>query len=162
MRKSTTTLRTLFLLLTVSFTLTGFAQNPDFSGEWKLNEPKSKLGAEFSFAPTSIAIEQEANKMTSTRVNNFQGEEMVSTSVYSLDGKESKNEGFQGSENISIAAWEVNGTSLKVVTSIEMMDGSELKIIAIYTLDGNKLVINNSMEGGPMESDPEIWVYDKQ
>jgi hypothetical protein len=54
MRKSMTTLGTLFLLVAVSFTLNGFTQNPDFSGEWILNESKSKLGVEFSFAPTKI------------------------------------------------------------------------------------------------------------
>jgi hypothetical protein len=150
-----------YLLLATSISFAGFAQNPDFSGKWKLNESKSKRG-EFSFAPSEISITQEANKMTTTRVNEFQGNVMERTSSYALDGSESKNEGFQGSEIITIAAWEKDGKSLKMVTSFEMQNGGEMTITAIYSMDGDKLVINNSMEGGPRESDPETWVFDKQ
>jgi hypothetical protein len=163
MMKNRTYLRKmLFLLMAVSISFAGIAQNPDFSGKWKLNESKSKMGAEFSFAPSEITIEQEANKMTTTRVNEFQGNVRERTTSYSLDGKESKNEGFQGSEIITIAAWEEDGQSLKMVTSFEMRDGGEMTITAIYKLDGGNLVINNSMEGGPRESSPETWVFDKQ
>ena len=152
----------LFLLLAISFSFSCFAQNPDFSGKWKLNESKSKIGAEFSFAPSEITIEQDANKMTTTRVNEFQGNIRERTTSYTLDGKESKNEGFQGSEIITIAAWEEDGKSLKMVTDIEMQDGGEFTITAIYSMDGANLVINNAMEGSPRESSPETWVFDKQ
>ena len=152
----------LFLLLAISFSFSCIAQNPDFSGKWKLDESKSKLGAEFSFAPIEITIEQEDNKMTTTRVNEFQGNVRERTTSYTLDGEESKNEGFQGSEIITIAAWAEDGKSLKMITSFEMRDGGEMTITAIYTMDGDNLVINNSMEGGQRESDPETWVFNKQ
>ena len=152
----------LFLLLTASISFAGIAQNPDLSGKWKLNESESKMGGEYSFAPLEITIEQEGNKMTTTRVTEFQGNTNERTSSYNLDGTDSKNEGFQGSEIISVATWDEEGKALKIVTKIEMRDGGELTITGVYSLKGENLVINNAMEGGPMESDPETWVYDKQ
>ena len=119
------------------------------------------MAGEYSFAPLEITIEQAGNKMTTTRVNEFQGERRERTSSYNLDGTDSKNEGFQGSENISVATW--NDEALKIVTEIEMQDGGELTITAVYSMKGEKLVINNAMEGGPMGGgDPETWVFDKQ
>jgi hypothetical protein len=161
MKKRTYLRRMLFLLMAMSISFAGIAQNPDFSGEWKLNESESKMGGEFSFAPLEISIEQEGNKMTTTRVNEFQGERRERTSAYMLDGTDSKNEGFQGSEIISVATW--TEKELKIVTEIEMQNGGELTITAVYSMKGEKLVISNAMEGGPMGGgDPETWVYDKQ
>ena len=162
MKNKTYLRKMLFLLLAASISLAGFAQNPDLIGKWKLNESESKMGGEYSFAPLEITIEQEGNKMTTTRVTEFQGNTNERTSAYNLDGTDSKNEGFQGSEIISIATWDEEGKSLKIVTKIEMRDGGELTITGVYSMKGEKLVINNAMEGGPMESDPETWVYDKQ
>ena len=161
MKKRTYLRRMLFLVLAASISFAAYAQNPDFSGKWKLNESESKMGGEYSFAPLELTIEQEGNKMTTTRVNEFQGERRERTSAYNLDGTDSKNEGFQGSEIISVATW--NDESLKIVTEIEMRDGGELTITAVYGMKGEKLVISNAMEGGPMGGgDPETWVYDKQ
>ena len=160
MKNRTYLRKSLFLLLAMSISFAGIAQNPDLSGKWKLNESESKIGGEYSFAPLEITITQEANKMTTTRVNEFQGERRERTSAYNLDGTDSKNEGFQGSEIISVATW--NEKDLKIVTEIEMQDGGELIITAVYSLKGEKLVISNAMEGGPMGGgDPETRVYDK-
>jgi len=150
----------LFLVFAASISFAASAQNPDFSGKWKLNESESEIGGEYSFAPLEITITQEGNKMTAMRVNEFQGERRERTSSYMLDGSDSKNEGFQGSEIISVATW--NEKALTIVTKIEMQDGGELIITAVYSLKGEMLVISNAMEGGPMGGgDPETWVYDK-
>ena len=161
MKNRTYLRKSLFLLMAVSISIAGIAQNPDLSGKWKLNESESKMAGEYSFAPLEITITQEGNKMTAMRVNEFQGERRERTSAYNLDGTDSKNEGFQGSEIISVATW--NDEALKIVTEIEMRDGGELTITAVYSMKGEKLVINNAMEGGPMGGgDPETWIYDKQ
>jgi hypothetical protein len=149
------------MVLTLSVSFSGLAQHPDFSGKWKLNESKSKRG-EYSFAPSEITIAQEGNQMTTTRVNEFQGNVMERTSSYMLDGTDSKNEGFQDSEIITVASWQEDGNSLKMVTSFEMQNGGELTITAIYKMDGANLVINNAMEGGPGQGEPETWIFDKQ
>jgi hypothetical protein len=151
------------LLIFASFTISGLAQAPDFSGKWKLNDSKSKLGAEFSFAPKSLTITQESNLMTVERVSEFQGNEFTSKSAYTLDGKESKNEGFQGMENVSVAKWSDDGQSLTIVTTIETQNGGEMHIKGTYSMEDGNLVVVNGMEGGPMgERDPEKWVFDKE
>jgi hypothetical protein len=150
------------LLIFASFTLSAFAQNPDFSGKWKLNDTKSKVGAEFSFAPKSLTIAQEGNLMTVERVSEFQGQEFTRKSAYTLDGKESKNEGFQGRENVSVAKWSDDGQSLTIVTAIETQNG-EMHIKGVYSMEGGNLVVVNGMEGGPMgDREPETWVFDKE
>ena len=156
--------RSMFLLLfTMCFTLTGFAQKPDFSGTWTLNESKSKLGAEFSMAPGTYIITQEGNRMESETIADFQGQEFRQKNNYTLDGSESKNEGFQGMEQVSIANWTGDGNFLQIKTSIEMMDGGELVITRTFGMDGENLVVENSMQGGPMGgSNAETWVYDRE
>ncbi len=153
----------LFLLLTAaSLTLCGFAKNPDFSGKWKLNESKSTLNTEFSFAPVKITITQDKNSLTTETVSVRQGNEVTRTSSYTLDGKESVNEGYQGSEIISVARWADDGKSLTIVTTRERRDGGKMKIEATYRMDGKNLVVENKMEGGRRESSPETWVFDKE
>ena len=153
----------LFCLLAVmAISLAAVAKNPDFSGKWKLNESKSTLNTEFSFAPVEITITQEKNKITTERVSVRQGNEFTRTSSYTLDGKESINEGYQGSEIVSVATWSDDGKSLAIVTTRERRDGGEMKITTTYRMDGKNLVVENSMEGGRRESSPETWVFDKQ
>jgi len=150
------------LLIFASFTISAFAQNPDFSGKWNLNGTKSKLATEFSFAPKSLTINQESNLLTVERVSDFQGQEFTSKSAYTLDGKESKNQGFQGRENVSVAQWGDDGQSLTIVTTIETQNG-EMHIKGVYSVDQGNLVIVNGMEGGPMgDREPEKWVFDKE
>jgi len=150
------------LLIFASFTISAFAQNPDLSGKWKLNDTKSKLASEFSFAPKSLTITQEANLMTVERVSDFQGQEFTSKSTYTLDGKESKNAGFQGMENVSVAQWSDDGQSLSIVTTIETQNG-EMHIRGVYSMEDGNLAVVNGMEGGPMgDREPEKWVFDKQ
>jgi hypothetical protein len=150
------------LLVVAAVSATAFAKNPDFSGKWKLNESKSTLNSEFSFAPVELNITQEKNKMTTERVSMRQGNEVRRTSSFSLDGKESVNEGFQGSEVVSVATWSDDGKSLTVVTTRERRDGGEMKTFATYKMDGKNLVVESRMEGGRRESSPETWVFDRQ
>lgn len=155
--------KTLFLVIVaLSVTLSGYSKNSDFSGTWKLNETESKMNAEFSFAPLSITITQEKNLLTLERNYEFQGNAMTMSDTYTLDGTESINKGWQDTETVSVATWGEKGKSLTIVTTIEMMDGGELKVYASYKLDGKSLVIESKVEGGPMEGPPETWVYDKQ
>ncbi len=46
--------------------------------------------------------------------SDFQGEEFTQNEKFTLDGKESKNEGFQGMERISMASWTADGKSLEI------------------------------------------------
>lgn len=114
-------------------------------------------------APGTYIITQEGNTLVAESIADFQGQEFRQNNTYQLDGSESKNEGFQGMELISIANWKDDGQSVEIKTTIEMMDGGELTITQIYSMDGGNLVVENAMEGGPMGGgSPERWVYDKE
>lgn len=152
----------LLMILAVSLSLTAFSKNSDFSGKWTLNKAESTLNADFSFAPIQLTIDQDGNTMTSERVSEWQGEKITSTSNYTLDGKESVNEGFQGAEIVSIAKWAEDGKSLSIATTFEMNNGGEMNILATYKMDGKQLIIENKVTGGPGDGSSETWVYDIQ
>ena len=154
--------RTFLLLVALSVAFSSYAKKPDFSGTWKLNETESTLNAEFSFAPHTFTITQDKKSLTSESVSEFQGSEYTMKNSYTLDGEESINEGWQGSDVVSIASWAKDKKSLNIVTTIEMMDGGELTINSTYSLDGKKMSIKQEVEGGPMGGSSETWVYDKQ
>ena len=143
------------LLIAFAFSAIAFAQT-DFSGTWALNTAKSKLG-EQSFAPSKVVIAQSGNEMSVETTNNFQGQENTRTSKYTLDGKESSNEGFGGNPIKSTATWSADKKALTVITKIDMQ-GNAFEIKAVYKMDGNNLVIENSM--GDFGS--ETQVFDKK
>lgn len=155
--------KVLFLMiLGLSLSLTAFSKNPDFSGKWALNKAESTMNADFSFAPLQLTIVQDGNTMTSERVSEWQGEKFTFSSSYTLDGKESLNEGFQGAEIVSIAEWAKKDKSLSIATTFEGMNGEEIHVLATYKKDGKQLIIDNKVTGGPGDGSSETWVYDKQ
>ena len=86
-------------LLSLAFVLSlaasaAYAQTPDLSGEWKLNPGLSDLG-EMAAANPDIAfsIRQEGGVLTIRKNINVQGKEIVKNFRYTLDGKESFNDG---------------------------------------------------------------------
>lgn len=152
----------LFLIVLSSVSLASLAQkHPDFSGKWKLNRSQSQLGAEFSMAPFQLTIEQGPNSLAVERISDFQGEEFTQNEKFTLDGKESKNEGFQGMERISIASWTADGKSLEIKTAMPTPDGGEITVTEIYKMNGKNLTIVHNMQG-PRGDMKETWVYDKQ
>ncbi len=153
--------KAMIIMILVSLPFAAMAlKNPDFSGKWKLNESASTLNAEFSFAPQQVTISQDKKLMSYETVSSFQGEEYKRTSKYNLDGSESKNEGFQGRETISIATWD--GKTLKIATTFEMQDGGTLTVTASFSMKEDQLSIVSEVKGGPMGDSSETWIYDKQ
>ena len=74
------------------------AQGINFSGSWKLNSSKSKLGDQFSMAPKEIIVTQNGNNLNIEKHSEFQGQTYTSTDKLTLDGKECINAGFMDSE----------------------------------------------------------------
>ncbi len=146
------------LLIAFAFTTFAFAQ-ADFSGSWALNTSKSKLGDQ-SFAPKSLTIKQSGNEMTIESVTDFMGQTNTSTNKYTLDGKESTNEGFGGNPTKSTATWSADKKELTISTKIDMQ-GNEMVIKSVYKKDGDNLVVNQSMNSsfGDMS---ETQVFDKK
>ena len=153
--------KVVFLLIAVSISFTGFAKNPEFSGNWKLKKEESALNAEFFFAPLKMVVTQEANSLTAVSTSEWEGEEYSYTSTYSLDGKESVNKGVDGSDTKSVATWSDDGKSLSVVTDLLGMDGSDIKVQSTYRTEKNLLKIDILVKGGQGDGATETWAYDK-
>lgn len=151
----------LLLSAAVVFSSAIFAQGPDFSGSWKLNDSKSTLGAEFSMAPKEVIIAQTGNDMSVEKHSEFQGQAFVSTDKYTLDGKECTNTVFQDMQKKSTCAWSDDKTSLKVVSKMSMGDGGDITINEVYKLDGGSLFIESTSSSsfGDMS---EKMVFDKK
>lgn len=149
-----------FLFLILWAPLSIAAQEIYFSGNWKLNSGKSKLNAEFSFAPFQLIIAQKGNDLSVERHSEFQGESFTMTDKFTLDGKECVNTGYMETKKKSNATWSDDKKSLKITSKIVMDDGNEINITEIYKLDGANLVIDSSSTSswGDMA---ETHVYDK-
>ena len=93
-----------------------YAGNPDFSGTWKLNEDKSEMGERNFRMSSTLEVKQNKENLTVIRVRTGRnGQERRMESVYSLDGKESKN-GEGNFSSVSMAKWSKDGTSLMIHT----------------------------------------------
>ena len=150
-----------FLLAALMITSVATAQVINFSGNWKLNNSKSKLNDQFTMAPKEIILTQNGNDLNSERHVSFQDQDMTLKDKFTLDGKECINPGWQDTQKKSTAVWSDDNKSLKITTKISMNDGSEMVINELYKMDGDNLVIesNSSSSYGDRS---ETMVFDKQ
>jgi hypothetical protein len=151
------------VILLAAFLISGIAsaQELDFSGTWKLNTSKSKLGQEFSMAPKEIIIAQKDNEFNVEKHSSFQDQEFTTTDKFTLDGKECVNPGWQDSQKKSTVVWSDDKKSLKVTTKMSIGDGGEMTIVEVYKMDGVNMIIDSSASSSYGEL-AETIVYDKQ
>lgn len=151
--------KTFIILAAVLFSFAVSAQL-DFSGSWKLNTSKSKLGEQFSFAPKEIIIVQKGNDLSVEKHSEWQGQQYTSNDKFTLDGKECVNKGFMDTEKKSTISWEDNNKSLKILSKIPMQNET-MTITEVYKMDGGCMVIESSASSsyGDMA---ETQVYDKK
>ncbi len=152
--------KVLFFLTTIMFTASAIAQTPDFAGSWKLNGEKSKLNAEFSFAPKEIVITQSGNDMTVEKHSSFQDQEFVTNDKLTLDGKECTNPGFQDTQKKSTCNWSDDKASLKIISKIPIGDG-DMTITEVYKMDAVSMIIE-SMASSSFGDMNETMVYEKK
>lgn len=135
----------------------------NFAGNWTFNEGKSNLGdSGRRFGGGDMVVKQEANLLTVERTRtNRDGEEMKTTSKYTLDGKESTNAFGQG-ESKSTAKWSSDGKSLTIVTKMSF-NGNDFTSTEVWTLKDSKTLSIDSTrpnrDGGEMKT---TRVYDKK
>ena len=153
--------KTLIIFAALLFSTSAIAQVPDLSGSWKLNSEKSKLNAEFSFAPKEIIITQAGNDFTVEKHSSFQDQEFVTTDKLTLDGKECINTGFQDTQKKSTANWSDDKTSLKIISKMSIGDGGDMTITEVYKMDGSNMVLE-SLASSSYGDLNEIIVYDKK
>lgn len=137
------------------------AQVADFSGSWKLNNTKSKLGDQFSMAPKEIIITQSTNELNVERHSSFQDQEFTTKDKFTLDGKECVNTGWQDSQKKSTLTWSEDKKTIKCITKLTIGDGNEMIITEVYKMDGSNMVIESSSSSSFGEM-AETMVYDKQ
>ncbi len=137
------------------------ALHPDFSGKWKLNTAKSKLGDQFSMAPREMVIVCQENEMSVVRHSEFQEQTVTISDRYTLDGKESINEGWMGSEKKSVAVWAADGQTLSVATKIPFGESDELSVAEVYSIESGCLKIQAKAVSG-WGTTEEIYIFDKQ
>jgi hypothetical protein len=149
-----------FSLLIMIPAITFAADPPVFSGSWKLNNSLSTLQADFSFAPQTIKIVQDANTLIVEKVMNMMGETSTTNAKYTLDGVECKNPGFMDSQTSSKALWNETKTSLGI-KSVTDMQGQSMESTETYSITKGQLKIDYSMNS-PMGQITESYVFDKQ
>jgi hypothetical protein len=153
--------KTLIIFAALLFSTSAIAQVPDLSGSWKLNSEKSKLNAEFSFAPKEIKITQAGNDFTVEKHSSFQDQEFVTTDKLTLDGKECINTGFQDTQKKSTAIWSDDKTSLKIISKMSIGDGGDMTTTEVYKMDGSNIVLE-SLASSSFGDLNETIVYDKK
>jgi hypothetical protein len=153
--------RTLIILSALLVTASSGAQGINFTGGWKLSNEKSKLNAEFSFAPKEILITQDGSNFTVEKHSSFQDQEYVTTDKLTLDGKECINPGFQDTQKKSTAVWSDDKTSLKIISKMSIGDGGEMTITEVYKMTGTNMSIE-SLASSSYGELAETMVYDKK
>src|SRR6188768_105998 len=129
---------TLTLVLGILLSAATLAQSPNFAGKWALVPDPAAQGG-FGGLGQSAVIKQDASSLTVTRTTQM-GE---FTSVYKLDGTESKNTlNFQGNSIDQISKTKWDGSTLKIDTTMNF-DGNPVQIAMAMSLDpsGNLVVV---------------------
>ncbi len=145
------------IMLAVAFSAVSFAQN--ISGNWKLNESKSKLNDQFSFSPKSLKVTQDDNTLVLVKTIEFQGQSMEATENYTLDGKECANPGFMDATKKSTVSISDDKKTIKIISKVTM-DNGDLDSEEVFSIDGDSLNFESKSTSsfGDMA---ETAVYDK-
>jgi hypothetical protein len=95
------------------------------------------------------------------RHSSFQGNDFTTNDVFTLDGKECINPGWQDTKKKSTAVWAEDKLSLKITTKFPMGDNGEMTIVELYKMDGGNLVIETSASSS-FGDVVETLIFDKQ
>lgn len=127
----------------VAIAASAFAQKPDFSGNWKLDEQASDLGGRGGrgMMGTPMTVKHSGDTLTIERTLN----DNKITQTYKLDGSESTNQmmgrGGQTVDAKSVAKWD--GSKLVITTKREM-GGNVIETTETWTVDGSTLTIEGT------------------
>ena len=139
----------------------------NFSGNWVLNESKSKLGdGPFRMAASLLNVTQEGNNLSIERtMNGPDGQEMKMTGKYTLDGKECENTGMMDMKTKSKVNWSADKKTVSI-TSLTVFnmngDNMEMKSSEIWALDGDKTLRIEATNDTPDGEKKTTIVYDKK
>ena len=150
-----------FVLALVLFSSVAIGQKVNYSGEWKLNESKSELGYDFSMAPISVSVKHTKKTLDMTSINVWDGQEIVSESHFTLNGKETENIGF-GESVIKSTAVVDKGTKAITIVSDGFSEGvGDWTSTEVMSMKDGNLVIEFEA-ASDMGEMAETYVFDKQ
>lgn len=146
-----------------------FAQKPDFSGTWVLNEGKSDMGQFGNIVPPKISAIQKADSLTAIKTNkSFDGSsETLSTETLSFDGKqiESTVPPNDGKRKAS-AKWSDDGSQLTITYTLQLnFNGEAFEVTGteVWALaDGGKTLTLTSKSNSSFGENTFKGVYEKQ
>jgi hypothetical protein len=157
----------LFALISLSLLSGSLFAQPNFSGSWALNESKSTLGDGPRMSASSMTIDQQEGLISIDLVRpSFDGGDVSSSEKYTLDGKESVNQGMMDSSVKTITTWSDDKKELRFAKTILFdMNGDtmELKIKDVWSIsdDGQTLTVKSAMSS-QMGDINLVLVYDKK
>jgi hypothetical protein len=139
----------------------------NFSGNWALNESKSKFGdSPFRMAPSAMVIKHDGNILSTEGTMAGPDGEMKMTNNYTLDGKVSENTGMMDMKSKSTVAWSEDKTSITISTTMVFdMNGEtrEMKSTENWKLsDAGKTLTIESTRPRPDGDMKTTAVYDKK
>lgn len=160
----------LFALLLVPaflFAFTTKAYRSNFSGDWKLNESKSDLGAMAQWATRSIKTDQKDNNITINRTApGFDGGDATTSETLGFDGKEVESTVLGNNKRKASAKWSDDGNTLTVNYILMLnFDGQtfDVKGTETWTLSGDgKTLTVQTNAASPQGDITSKAVYDKQ
>jgi hypothetical protein len=156
-----------FSLMFLSFASYLSAQGTNFSGTWALNETKSTPSqGGFRMGATLMTITQDGTNLTieSTRKNQ-NGEDVKSTSKFTLDGKECSNVAFGNSTRKSVVTWSTDKKSLAFAHIMNFeRDGqtTEFKSSETWKINDDKSLSIETVMTMQGEERKTTNVYDKK
>ncbi len=149
------------VLALVLFSSVAICQKVNYSGEWKLNESKSELGYDFSMAPASVSVDHTKKTLDLKTTNVWEGQEIVSESHFTLDGKEFTNIGFGDSETVSKAVADKKTKAITIVTNGDSEGIGEWTSTQVMSIKDGNLVLAFEA-ASDMGELVETYVFDKQ
>jgi hypothetical protein len=160
---------TVILAFTVPAMTNAQSGKTDFSGKWAMNSDKSKLpegsGGGMRMGDGDLVVTQAGNTLTVERTRTGRdGQEMTTSTKYTLDGKETVNTTQRG-ERKSIAKWSADGKSLTITTNMSFeMNGQtrEMKSTEVWTLVNPSTLSIESTRNGRNGDVTMTLVYDKK
>jgi len=157
----------LFAFVSLSLLSGGLFAQPNFSGSWALNESKSTLGDGPRMSVSSMTVNQQEGLISIDLVRpSFDGGDVSSSEKYTLDGKESINQGMMESSVKTITTWSDDKKELTFAKTILFdMNGEtmEFKITEVWSIsdDGKTLTVKSAMSS-QMGDTNLVLVYDKK
>ena len=133
---------------------------PNFTGDWKLNAPKSTFGQMPAPDSMTYKVTHADPKLSTAIKQSGQMGDFEMQASYTTDGNECTNEGFGGSTTKSVVKWD--GDTLVIETKGQFGD-NEFTMTQKWTLsaDGKTLNIVQTFKSDMGEGEQKL-VFDKQ